>query len=70
MRESSCQDLFFKKSKISLDIAGTRDYCMSRKEAAMTLFGHLDPWLLLGITWLALMLVTVAAMGLVARGGE
>jgi len=42
---------------------------MSRKEDTMTLFGNPAIWLLWGLTWLALMLVTVVVMSLVARGG-
>lgn len=36
----------------------------------MTLFGNPSTWLLIGLTWLALMLVAVVVMGLVARGGN
>jgi cytochrome c-type biogenesis protein CcmH/NrfF len=34
----------------------------------MTLFGHPSSWLLWGLTWLVLMLVTALIVGVVARG--
>ena len=36
----------------------------------MTLFGHPTTWLLWGLTWLAVSVVTALLIGAVARGGH